>query len=201
MKKVHSPILPDLDDLLQQFKPSKYFPSYIELSSDRIIFLNEEFTKETASTLTALLLYYENESTEEDITIFINSIGGDASALSNIYDVIQMIKAPVSTVCLGKAYSAGAFLLAAGTKGKRYIMPHGQVMVHGIQCLFPGPGEEHPIDSKSYLGFLSSHNDIVMKLLAKHTGQTLEKVKEDCAKDLYLSAKEAIAYGIADEIF
>src|ERR1700749_4738426 len=141
MNKLHSHLPPDMESFFAKFQTSKYFTSYIDLSSDRIIFLNEEFTKDTSSSLTALLINYNNESETEEITIYINSIGGDAFALTNIYDVIQLIKAPVRTICLGKAYSAGAYLLAAGTKGMRHMMAHSQVMVHGVQCLFPVPGE------------------------------------------------------------
>lgn len=187
-------------DAVPELQPSKYFEAYVDLSKDRVIFLNEVFTKETSAALTALLLHYDHESQSEDIAIYINSVGGDASALTNIYDVMQMISAPVQTICLGKAYSAGAFLLAAGTKGKRFALPHSQVMIHGIQCLFPGQGEEHPINSKNYFDFLNNSNDGIMKMLAKHTGHTLDKVKLDCSKDLYLDAKDALAYGIVDEI-
>lgn len=185
---------------LAAFQPPKYFETYIKLSTNRIIFLNEVFTKETSAVLTALLLHYDNESHSEDIAIYINSVGGDVSSLTNIYDVIQMIKAPVQTICLGKAYSAGAFLLAAGTKGRRYAFPHSQIMIHGIQCVFPVAGEEHPINSKNYYNFLNDNNDTVMKMLAKHTGHPLDKVKKDCLKDFYMDAKEALAYGIVDEI-
>lgn len=178
----------------------KYQSVYIALSSTRNVFLNEVFTKETSATLTALLLYYDNQSHTEDISIYINSVGGDASALTNIYDVIQMIEAPVQTICLSKAYSAGAFLLAAGTKGKRFIMPHAQVMIHGVQCVFPIIGEDHPTNSKHYYDFLVSSNDMVMKMLSKHTGQSLDKVKQDCSKDLFMNAKEALQYGIVDGI-
>lgn len=188
----------DSHEMMSQ--PSKYYESYIKLVDERSIFLNEVFMKETAAALSAWLLHYDHEDSEKEITIYINSPGGDAAALSNIYDVMQMISAPVKTVCLGKAYSAGAFLLAAGAKGKRYILPHGEVMIHGIQCAFPIITDNSPIDAKNYLNFLNLTNDNIMKMLAKHSGHLLDKVKEDCKKDVWLSAKEAIAYGVVDHI-
>jgi ATP-dependent Clp protease, protease subunit len=181
-------------------QPSKYYDTYIKLSQGRLIFLTEDFTKETSSALTALLLYYDNQNPNEDITIYIHSDGGDATALSNIYDVMQMVRSPISTVCLGKAYSAGAFLLAAGSPGKRFLFPHSQVMIHGIQCSFPGIGEGHPTNSKNYFAFLKTTNNNLMKILAKHTGQPLDRIKEDCKKDIYLDAEAAIEYGLADDI-
>lgn len=183
-----------------QMVPSKYYESYIKLVNDRIIFLNEVFMKETSAALSAWLLHYDHEDPEKEITIYINSVGGDASALSNIYDVMQMITAPVKTVCLGKCYSAGAVLLAAGAAGKRYILPHAEVMIHGIQCAFPVITDNTPIDAKNYLNFLSSSNDNIMKILAKHSGHPLEKIKIDCLKDVWLSAKQAIDYGLVDHI-
>lgn len=180
--------------------PSKYYESYIRLVDERSIFLNEAFTKETAAALSAWLLHYDHEDSEKEITIYINSPGGDVASLSNIYDVMQMISAPVKTVCLGKAYSAGAFLLSAGAPGKRYILPHAEVMIHGIQCAFPIVTDNSPVDAKSYLNFLNITNDNIMKMLAKHSGHPLDKVKEDCLKDVWFSAKEAIAYGVADHI-
>jgi ATP-dependent Clp protease, protease subunit len=198
VNKMHPPTPEGM--VIPALTPPRYHETYIELSNDRMIFLSEDFTKEVSATLTALLLHYDNESQNEPITIYINSNGGDASALSNIYDVMQMIRAPVQTVCLGRAYSAGAFLLAAGTKGKRYIMPHAEVMIHGAQCLFPVMGEEHPINSKNYFDLLTNINTNIMKMLAKHTGHSLEKVRNDCSRDLYLDATAAKKYNLVDEI-
>lgn len=186
-------------DPLSMFRPSKYFDTYVKLTTCRSIFITEDFSKEMAGAMTALLLHLDNES-NEDIQIYIHSNGGDAAALTNIYDVLQIIKSPISTICLGKAYSAGAFLLAAGTKGKRLAMEHSEIMLHSIQCLFPLPSKEHPIDAKSYYEFLKTVNNGVLDILVKHTGNTLEKIKEDCSKDFFLTAKEAKAYGIIDDI-
>jgi ATP-dependent Clp protease, protease subunit len=180
--------------------PSRYGDAFLRLFDSRIIFLNEDVTKETSSALSSLLLNYDNENPNEDITIYINSNGGDASALSNMYDVIQMISAPVSTVCIGKAYSAGAVLLASGAKGKRLAFKHSKIMIHGIQCVFPIMSDLDQIASKNYYDFLNKNNDSIMKMLADNCGKTLAQVREDCKKDVYLTASEALDYGLIDGI-
>lgn len=180
---------------------SKYAESYVKLTQERVIFLSEDFTKETSSAVSALLLHYDNLDQDEDITIYINSNGGDASAFTCIYDVMQMITAPVKTVCIGKAYSAGAYLLCAGTKGKRYIMPNAEVMIHRVQCGFPMINKTQ-VDHESYLSFLNLINDNIIKILAKHTGKTLKEIKEDFDKTrhIFLDPKQAVKYGIVDHI-
>lgn len=181
-------------------KMSKYLDSYVYLSKDRHIFLNEDVTKDTSSIVSALLLHYDNKDPSKDIFIYINSNGGDASALTNMYDVIQFISAPVSTVCMGKAYSAGAVLLAAGAKGKRYAYKHSSIMIHGIQCAFPILSENDGPGARNYYEFLSSHNDTIMQILADHTGHSLEKVKKDCTRDYFMGAEEAVRYGLIDQV-
>lgn len=189
------------DEMLAMPAMPKYNETYIRLSKERVIFLNEDFTKEVSSSMAALLLHYDSQSTKEDITIYINSNGGDASALTCIYDVIQMIKAPVKTVCIGKAYSAGAVLLAAGTKGKRYIMENADVMIHRIQCAFPMINKTQ-VDHESYMQFLNTLNNSIVKMIAKHSGQPLSKVKKDFneTRHIFLDAKQAVAYGLVDHI-
>lgn len=179
---------------------ARYAGSYIGLSKSRIIFINEDITKDTASALSALLLNYDSDNNEQDIEMYINTNGGDSSALSNIYDIMRIIKSPIKTICMGKAYSAGAVLLAAGTKGKRYMFKHAKVMIHGIQCLFPLMGDTDQSGSQNYYKFLNEHNDGIMKILADHCGQTLSKVREDCKRDVYLDATAAIKYGLADHV-
>ena len=173
--------------------------TYVKLSRDRIIFISEDFTPEMASEVSALLLYYDKKDHNEPIKIYINSSGGDGTALVNIYDVVQMIKAPVSTTCIGKCYSAGAVLLAAGSKGMRYAFKNSNIMIHGIQCIFPLPGHD-VIASKKYYDLLISYNDSIMKMLAKHTNHPFKKVKEDCMQDVYMTALEAKKYGIIDHV-
>ena len=176
-----------------------YVDTYIKLAKHRIIVVSEDITDAMAAELSALLLYFDNEDHEAVIEIYIHSNGGAATGLANIYDVMQMISAPVKTVCLGKCYSAGAVLLAAGTKGQRYAMKNSSIMIHGIQAGFPIPGHD-VTSSKNYYEFLQSNNDNIMKILAHHTGHTLEKVKEDCKQDVWMDAKQALEYGLIDHI-
>lgn len=179
--------------------PFGYVETYIRLAQERIIFLSEEITKDTAAALSALLLYYDNLDPNEYITLHINSVGGDVAALLNIYDVMKMIRAPITTICTGKCYSAAAALLAAGEPGQRYAFKNSQIMIHGIQCTFPIAGHDQTT-SKNYYDFLKDYNDSIMKILAKHTKHPLDKVKEDCSRDLYMDAKQALEYGLIDGI-
>src|SRR5579885_2726764 len=176
-------------DLASLFKPKEEYieRTYAELAKHRCIFISEDFTKEMAAAIIGLLLYYNNQNGTEPITIYINSNGGDGSALSSIYDTMNLISAPIETVCMGKCYSAGAFLLAAGTKGMRYIFKHSQVMIHGLQVIYPLLFDDQA-DSKAYYSFLNTFNDKIMNILSKHTGQPLNKIKEDCKKDMYFDA-------------
>ena len=176
-----------------------YADTYIKLAKHRVIVISENVTDNMASDLSALLLYFDNEDHEAMIEIYIHSNGGAVSGLTNMYDVIQMISAPVKTVCLGKCYSAGAFLLAAGTKGERYAMKNSSIMIHGIQAGFPIPGHDIT-SSKNYYEFLKNDNDNIMKILAHHTGHSLEKVKKDCKEDVWMNAKQALEYGLIDHI-
>lgn len=176
-----------------------YAESYIKLAKHRIIIVAEDISDTMAAELSALLLYFDNEDHEEPIELYIHSNGGAATGLANIYDVMQMISAPVKTVCLGKCYSAAAVLLAAGSKGERYALKHSSIMIHGIQAGFPIPGHDIT-SSKNYYEYLDDHNDNIMKILAHHTGHTLQKIKEDCKQDVWMDAKQALEYGLIDHI-
>jgi ATP-dependent Clp protease protease subunit len=180
-------------------KQSKYESSYIYLTKDRTIFLKEGVTKEVASELSALMLYYDHVSKEQDIKLYIHSNGGDADGLTQIYDVMRLITAPVQTICLGKAYSAAAVLLAAGAKGKRKAYKNAKIMIHGIQFVFPVLGDDQT-NSKNYFNFVKKNNDNIMKMLAYDTGKTLAEVKDDCKRDLFLDANAAKKYGLIDII-
>jgi len=193
MKNLSNPFQKD-------FKPSKYQESYIKLANDRSIFLYEDVTKEVAATISALLIYYDNVNSSQDINIYINSNGGDADSLINMYDIMQVIKSPVRTICIGKAYSAGAVLLAAGTKGKRSAFKNSEVMLHQLQCSFPIIGKTEAASSDLYLKFLTKYNDKILKILSKHTGFPLSKIKNDSSRDLFLSAEEALKYNLIDVI-
>jgi ATP-dependent Clp protease, protease subunit len=185
-------------DIFQELdnNQQRYSHIYSELASNRILFISEDITKELAASLSAMLLFYDHQN-HEDITIIINTNGGDTDALMNIYDIMQMIKSPIKTICLGKAYSAGAFMLAAGTKGKRFISCNSIVMIHGVQLNMVYGSQS---ESKNYLGFIKNHNDSLMQKLAKHTGKDIEQIILDCKNDKYFDADEAIAYGLADQI-
>lgn len=178
---------------------SKYNEVYTALSQDRVIFLAEDITKEVASSLCGLLIYYNGVS-HDDITLFIHTSGGDAGALASIYDVMCLIQAPISTIGIGKIYSAGAFILAAGTKGKRLMFKNAEVMIHGLQAAFPEAPLSDQVDSAIYFNYLDNLNNRLLKTLAKHTSQSLKKIAQDTKRDLFLDAKEALKYGIIDEI-
>jgi ATP-dependent Clp protease, protease subunit len=199
MNKLLLPSMPPALEQLLSLKQSKYFETYIRLADDRFIFINEDFSQDMAAVLSGWMLLYDHLDPTEEITLFINSVGGDASALTQIYDIMQIISAPVKTVCMGKCYSAGAILLACGSPGKRLVMEHSEVMIHGLQAVFPMAGDKQ-LDSESYMEFLERSNDMILKLLAKHTGHPLSKIKEDCKRDLFMDAAAAIKYGLADEI-
>ncbi len=178
-------------------KIPRYQDAYVNLSESRCIFLSEVFTKRTSAEVCAWLIYYDRMNSTQPIYLYISSDGGDGAALTSIYDIMHMISAPVYTICLGKCYSAGAFILAAGAPGHRYIYPNGQVMLHGLQVVHPIIGDDQN-NAKTYFEFLNTYNDQVLTLLAKHTKQPFKKLKEDCKRDLYFDAQEAVSYGLAD---
>jgi ATP-dependent Clp protease protease subunit len=179
---------------------SPYSIGKVELTKDRVIFLTEDVSKQVSDAISALLLYYSAIDDEKEIRIYIDTNGGDSDALVNMIDMINHIKAPVRTVCLSKAYSAGALLLAAGTPGRRCALKNSSIMIHGLQCLFPQFGEMDIVKSAHYYKYLESHNNTILGLLAEKTGQEVAQVKEDCKKDLFLSPKEALEYGIIDSV-
>jgi ATP-dependent Clp protease protease subunit len=176
-----------------------YADTYVKLAKHRILFVSEDVNDTMAAQISAMLLYFDNESHESNIEMYIHSNGGAVTGLLNIYDVMQMIQAPIKTICIGKCYSAGAVLLSAGTKGERYAFKNSSVMIHGIQVGFPVPGHDMT-NSKNYYEFLISENDKLMKILAHHTGHPLEKVREDCKQDVWMDAKQVLEYGIIDHI-
>ncbi len=179
---------------------SRYSEAYIRLAKNRVIFLNEDITKETAASICALLLYFDHQDKEKEINLLINSNGGDASALGAIYDSMQMIDAPVKTVCMGKCYSAAAILLATGAAGKRMALKNSQIMIHGLQCAFPIMGENDDTKSKSYFNFLAKSNSNIMEIMSKHIGKPAAEIEKDCLRDFYLTANQALDYGIIDKI-
>jgi ATP-dependent Clp protease, protease subunit len=169
---------------------------YSRLLKERIVFLAGPITDMTANSIIAQLLFLASKDPEKDIQIYINTPGGSVTAGLAIYDTMQYIKCPVSTVCVGLAASMGATLLAAGAKGKRFALPNSQIMMHQVAGGVSGEAVEIEITAKQIVKIKEKLN----KILAKHTGQSLEKVERDTDRDFYLDAEEAKAYGLIDEV-
>lgn len=169
-----------------------------KLIQNRVLFLNDEINSEVTSELIPTLFYLDSENQDEDITIYINSEGGYIDSLYAIYDTFLNIKSPIRTIALGKAYSAAAVILAAGTKGKRYVSPNTEVMIHHVQ-VSEVEGSAHEVAKQ--IERYNSENKNLLKILSKHTGKTYSKINKDCKEDFYLSAKDAVKYGIADYVY
>ncbi len=169
---------------------------FSRLLKDRIVFLGTPINDDVANVVIAQLLFLESEEPEKDIMIYINSPGGHVSAGLAIYDTMQYVRCDVATICMGQASSMGAFLLAAGTKGKRYGLPHARVMIHQPLAGFQGQATEIEIHARELLKTRETLNS----LLAKHTGQPIQKIQEDTERDYFLSADQAKAYGLIDEV-
>jgi ATP-dependent Clp protease protease subunit len=175
---------------------------YSRLLKDRVIFVGGyggEVTTDSANLIIAQLLYLDAEDPEKDINLYINSPGGMVTAGLAVYDTMQYIKSPVTTVCMGMAMSFGALLLAAGTKGRRYCLPHARIMIHQPRIMGGGiSGTVTDIDIETR-ELLDTKNKLI-EILARHTDQTQEKVRQDTERDFYMSADEAKKYGIVDEV-
>ncbi len=169
---------------------------YSRLLKDRIVFLGTEVNDDIANVVIAQLLFLDSEDPKRDIMLYINSPGGDVSAGLAIYDTIQHVHCDVATVCMGLAASMGSFLLAAGTKGKRYALPHARVMIHQPLAGFRGQTTDIEIHAREIL----HARDTLNELYAKHTGQPVAKIKEDTERDNFMSAADAKDYGLIDEI-
>ncbi|MDD3436441.1 MAG: ATP-dependent Clp endopeptidase proteolytic subunit ClpP [Candidatus Gastranaerophilales bacterium] len=172
------------------------FDIFSRLLRERIIFLGEEIDDDTANSVVAQLLLLDSENPEKDIMLYINSPGGVITAGMAIYDTMKLIKAEISTICLGEAASMGAFLLSAGTKGKRMALPSSRIMIHQPLGGAKGQATDIEIEAKEILRMKKELN----QLLAEHTGQTIEKIKADTERDYYLSAQEAVDYGLIDTV-
>lgn len=167
------------------------------LIKDRVIFLCEPVTQDVAGVMCALLFMLNNEDPQKKISLWINTPGGDAHAFLAIYDMMQMIQAPIETVCIGIAMSAGSLLLASGSRGMRLATPNSSIMIHQLQVgNLGGTGTEVEIETEQ----IKKNNACIQKILADHSGQSLEQVKTDCIHNKYLTAKEALEYGIIDKI-
>jgi ATP-dependent clp protease, proteolytic subunit clpP len=172
------------------------FDIYSRLLKDRIIFLGEEVTDISANLVVAQLLFLESEDANKDIHLYINSPGGSVVAGMAIYDTMQYIKCDVSTICLGMAASMGAFLLAGGKKGKRYALPNSEIMIHQPSGGARGQATEIQIAAEQILKSKKKLNE----MLAANTGKSLEVIERDTERDFYMSAKEALEYGIIDNV-
>lgn len=180
----------------QTSRGERSYDIYSRLLKDRIIFLGEEVTDVSASLIVAQLLFLEAEDPNKDISLYINSPGGSVTAGMAIYDTMNFIKCDVSTICIGMAASMGAFLLAGGTKGKRLALPNAEIMIHQPSGGARGQATEIQIVAENILKTKKKLNQI----LAENTGKPLETIEIDTERDHYMSAEEALSYGIIDSI-
>ena len=183
--------------LEQTGRGERSYDIYSRLLKERIIFLGTDIDDNVADVIMAQLIFLEYEDSERDITIYINSGGGYVSSGLAIYDTMQFIKPDVSTVCIGQASSMAAILLAAGTRGKRYALPHSRVMLHQPLGGAGGQAADIAIHAKEIIRIREDLN----KILVKHTGQDIEVIKKTTDRNFYMSSQEAMEFGIVDEIF
>jgi len=182
----------------QTGRGERSYDIYSRLLKERVIFLVGPVNDASANLVVAQLLFLEAENPDQDIHLYINSPGGSVTAGMSIYDTMNFIKPDVSTLCLGQAASMGAFLLSAGTKGKRYALPHSRVMIH--QPLISGGLGGQASDIEIHARELLKTKATLNELLAKHSGQPLEKIERDTDRDNFLSAQEAVNYGLVDHV-
>jgi ATP-dependent Clp protease protease subunit len=180
----------------QTQRGERAYDIYSRLLKDRIVFIGSPITDDLANVIIAQMLFLESEDPDKDIHLYINSPGGIVTAGLAIYDTMQYIRPDVSTLCMGQATSMGAVLLAAGTKGKRYALPHARVMIHQPLGGVQGQAADIAIQAKEILRMREKIND----LLVQHTGQELAKVEKDTDRDFFMTAEEASGYGLIDEV-
>ena len=178
-------------------RAERSYDIYSRLLKDRIIFLTGEINDDVANFVVAEMLFLEAQDSSKDIQLYINSPGGSVTAGMAIYDTMNYIKCDVSTICIGMAASMGAFLLACGTKGKRIALPNSEVMIHQPLGGFQGQSSDVEIHAKR---LLKTREDI-NKILSKQTGKTLRTIEKDTDRDNFMSAKEAMEYGLIDKVF
>lgn len=180
----------------QTSRGERAYDIYSRLLKDRIIFLGTAIDDVVANTVIAQLLFLEADDPDKDIFLYINSPGGIVTSGLAIYDTMNYIKCPVSTICIGQAASMGALLLAAGTKGKRFSLPHSRIMIHQPAGGFQGQATDIEIHAKEILKL----KDTLNRILASHTGQPIEKIHDDTDRDFFMSGEDAKTYGIVDEV-
>ena len=180
----------------QSHRGERGWDIFSRLLKDRIVFLGSLINDDIANIIIAQLLFLESEDPDKDIMLYINSPGGHVTAGMAIYDTMQYVRCDVATICMGQAASMGAFLLAAGAKGKRYSLPHARILIHQPLGGFEGQATDIDIHAKEILRTRDALND----LLAKHTGQPLERIRHDTERDYFMGAADAKAYGIIDDV-
>jgi ATP-dependent Clp protease, protease subunit len=180
----------------QTGRGERAYDIFSRLLRDRIVFLGTEVTDDVANLITAQFLFLESEDPEKEISFYINSPGGSTTAGMAIYDTMQFIKPPVSTLCLGQAASMGAILLAAGTKSRRYALPHARMLIHQPHGGAQGQAVDIDIQAREILRTREEMNEI----LAHHTGQNIRKIEKDTDRDFIMTAAEAVEYGLIDEV-
>jgi len=180
----------------QSSRGERAYDIYSRLLKDRIIFLGSAMNDEVANLLIAQLLFLESEDPDKDINFYINSPGGLVTAGLAVYDTMQYIKPEIATVCIGQAASMGALLLTAGTKGKRYSLPNARILIHQPMGGFQGQASDIEIQAKEILRMKDSLNEI----LVRHTGKNMDQIQRDTDRDYFMSAQEAMSYGIIDHV-
>ncbi len=198
MQHESHPILDQLVPMVIEQTPrgERAFDIYSRLLKERVIFLVGPVEDHMANLVVAQLLFLESENPDKDIHLYINSPGGVVTAGLAIYDTMQFIKPDVSTMCMGQAASMGALLLAGGAEGKRYALPHSRVMIHQPLGGFQGQASDIDIHAREIL----QTRDRLNRILAKHTGQPLEKIQQDTDRDYFMSSQEAMEYGLIDKV-
>ena len=180
----------------QTGRGERSYDIYSRLLKDRIVFLGGTVTDDLANLVTAQLLFLESKDPEREINMYINSPGGSVTAGLAIYDTMQFVKPPVSTLCVGQAASMGSLLLAAGAKGKRYALPHSRILIHQVSGGFEGQASDIEIHAREALRL----REILNEILAHHTGQNVKKIEKDTDRDNFMSAAQAVEYGLIDEV-
>ena len=180
----------------QSSRGERAYDIYSRLLKDRIIFIGEQVHDDMANTIIAQMLFLESEDPDKDINVYVNSPGGSVTAGLAIYDTILYIKPDVATICMGQSASMAALLLAAGTKGKRYALPHARIMIHQPLGGVQGQATDIDIQVKEILKI----KEFIHNILARHTGQPIERIKEDTERDFFMNSDEAMQYGIIDKV-
>jgi len=180
----------------QTARGERAYDIYSRLLKERVIFIVGPIEDHMANLVVAQLLFLESENPDKDIALYINSPGGSVSAGLSIYDTMQFIKPDVSTMCIGQASSMGAVLLAGGAKGKRYCLPHSRIMIHQPLAGFQGQASDIDIHAREVL----ETRDRLNRILSRHTGQTIDKIRQDTDRDNFMSGEAAVKYGLIDKV-